>query len=284
MTNFWTVFKTLFKEKSKSTYLVFGIQALAVLVIMIISAFSGTDLKNAQIAGAKVPFFIGFIDLFVAGIFTTTFIAAPIYLLMTSWKNEKINRSQTWRLMPISDSNFYVANTLSSLASYAYLGVLEAATAIIGGIVTYFGSSDVRKGIAIMISEMQKPEHSLQINWLVCLEMVIAIILVGLFWYIIVSFYHFVTRSVIDFLPATKNSFILFIIRVITLIVVVYVLYFVIRTVSELGNPIFAIIGGDDFSSGSVGVVVLLLAIFDAIFGGLNLFLFNKFVEAKQNR
>lgn len=284
MTNFWTVFKALFKEKSRSTYLVFGVQVLAVLIILIISAFNGTNLSDAQIIGAKVPSFVAVIDLFVVGLFTTTGIAAPVYLLMTSWKNEKINRSQTWRLMPISDSKFYTANTLSSLASYAYLGVLQVLVAIFASIITYLSSSEVRKEIALILKEMQEPQHALQINWFACLEMVVAAILIGLFWYIIVSFYHFVSRSVIDFLPATKNGFILLVIRVITLIVVVYTLYFVINTISNLGNPLFALMNGSDFSSGSVGAVVIFLAILDAIFGGINLWLFNKFVEAKQNR
>lgn len=284
MTNFWTVFKTLFKEKSKSTYLVFGIQALAVIAILVISAFSGTDLSNAQIAEVKVPVLIGIIDLFCAGMFTSSFIAEPVYLLMTSWKNEKVNRSQTWRLTPISDSQFYIANTVSSLASYIYLGILQLAVGLVAALLTYLSSSDIRKGVAIALNEIQKPGHTLDINWFACFEMVIAVILVGLFWYIIVSFYHFVTRSVIDFLPATNNKFILFIVRVITLIAVIYVLYWVIRAVSELGNPLYAVLGSDDFSTGSVGVVVIMLLIFDAIFGGLNLWLFNKFVEAKQNR
>ncbi len=280
MTSFGTFFRELFKEKSKSTYLVYLIQLAAAVVVTLLMMFNG-DLfssNRSQLAGVNVNGFCVFIISIVATFLGFSLLAEPIYLLMTSYRNEKINRSQTWRLVPMSDTKIYLCNTLSSFASYIYLGILQLLTSLIGGFLVYIGSGNVRKGVAEMFDELAK--HGANANWgqfwLFMFEFFVLAILIGLFWYVVVSFYHFTYRAIIDFLPQS-NKFILFLIRAAVLIIVIILVYQVIAKFSQLFDVL------DISNEAMLGTAILEFFIFDLLFGGLNLWLIDKFVEAKQN-
>lgn len=284
MTSFRKLFKELFKQKNKTAYLIFLLQLAAAIVITLISIVTGnlvvTD--NNTLAGVKV-------NIFTAIVLGITFsfggfsgIAEPVYLLMTSWKNEKINRSQTWRLAAISDGKFYLANLLSSFASYIYLAIMQVVVVILACGITYISSNNVRKGVAKIFHEMGRSH--VEIDWgpglRFLLELLLLIILAGLAWYIAISFYHFAYRSVMDFLPV-NNKLVLFLVRLITLIVVIYLISQVVNVIT---NGLITLIAWDsnDFSNSLMGAIIDFL-IFNLIFGGLNVWLINSFVEAKQN-
>lgn len=279
MTSFGTFFRELFKEKSKSTYLVYLIQLAAAVVTVFLLMFNEhLSYVDTTMAGVKVNNFVAFIDSMIVTFLVFSVFAEPIYLLMTSWYNEKINRSQTWRLVPMSDTKIYLCNTLSSFASYIYLGILQLLTALIGAILTYICSSNVRKGIPQMFRDFA--EHNANANWgqfwLFMFEFFVLAILIGLFWYVVVSFYHFTYRAIIDFLPQS-NKFILFLIRAAVLIIVIILVYQVIAKFSQLFDVL------DISNEAMLGTAILEFFIFDLLFGGLNLWLIDKFVEAKQN-
>ncbi|RVU71714.1 MULTISPECIES: ABC transporter permease [Lactobacillus] len=279
MTSFGTLFRELFKQKSKTTYLVFLIQLIAAIIFVIfglISAGPGSY-DHAMIAGVKVNALVAWI-LSIAGVFLgLSSIAQPVYLLMTSWRNEKINRSQTWRLVPMSNGKIYLCNTLSSFASFIYLAILQFLVALVVSGIVYLSSSDVRAGLAKGFSEIAKYHPGDNFAWLGLVAVFIAAILIGLFWYVIVSFYHFVSRAVIDFLPSA-NGFFIFVIRVVTLIVVIYLLGLFFNS---LGNFAFDFVSAG--SGNEIWYTDLLFLVADVLFGGLNYLLIEKFVEAKAN-
>lgn len=284
MTSFWKFFKELFKQKNRTAYLIFLIQLAAAVVITVISIITGNLVvtNNDTLAGVRINTFTTIIlgITFSFGGFSA--IAQPIYLLITSWKNEKINRSQTWRLAAISDNKFYLANLLSSFASYIYLAVMQLIVVLLACGITYISSNNVQKGVAKIFYEMGRSH--VEFDWgpglRFLLELVILIILAGLAWYITISFYHFAYRSVMDFLPI-KNKLVLFLVRLITLIVVIYLIS---QVVNVIINGLVTLIAWDsnDFSN-SLGGAIIDFLIFNMIFGGLNMWLINSFVEAKEN-
>lgn len=215
MTSFGTLFRQLFLQKSRSAYLIFGIQFLAAFVLTILTLGSA-GLNNPKIDQTAIntvaAAFLTFIVLFLM----LCFLTAPVYLVMTSWKNEKINRDQTWRLIPISSGKFYLSNTLSSFAAYIYLEIMQLVLMLVGFFGVYLASSEVRKGVSEVIAEAtnNNAEYGMLVEYL------IIGLLLNLFWYVMISFYHFLSRSVIDFLPTASNRFVIFIIRVLVLLFV----------------------------------------------------------------
>lgn len=284
MTSFGKFFKQLFKQKNRTVYLILAIQLIAAVIMTLIAIFSGSLYINDDptMAGVKVNYFTTTIFGIVGAFLVFSVIAEPVYLLMTSWRNEKINRSQTWRLAPISDSKFYLANTLSSFASYVYLAVAQIIISLIAALLCYVSSANVRKGVAKMCYEISK--ESPNANWGTfygdLAEVCILVFLAGLLWYVMISFYHFAYRSVMDFLPA-NSKFVLLLVKLITLVVVIY-LFSQIVAVTTTSMINLASWSNGKFDNSLINAIVEFL-IFDLIFGGLNLWLINKFVEAKQN-
>lgn len=281
MTSFWTLFKEFFKQKSKPAYLIFAIQAAAALVTIIMTMFSAGSMHNPQMFGEKtnvaLACFLSFIVVFLG----YSFIADFAYLIITSRSNEKINRSQTWRLVPMSDGKMYICNTLSSFVSLIYLVIMQAIVGLIGGLVMYASSNKLRKEVAWVIHHEATVDHWQDVNFGDFFLLLLFMILLGLLWYVIISFLHFTTRAVIDFLPFTSNKFVIFLIRAVVLIAVIYVLSKGINFIDEIGNnPFF--LTNDTFAS-DIGVGVIELLIINIVLGALNYLLIDKFVEAKQN-
>lgn len=275
MTSFGTLFRQLFLQKSRSAYLIFGIQFLAAVVLTILTLGSA-GLNNPKIDQTAIntvaAAFLTFIVLFLM----LCFLTAPVYLVMTSWKNEKINRDQTWRLIPISSGKFYLSNTLSSFAAYIYLEIMQLVLMLVGFFGVYLASSEVRKGVSEVIAEATNNNA----DYGMLVEYLIIGLLLNLFWYVMISFYHFLSRSVIDFLPTASNRFVIFIIRVLVLVVVIYALYFVSIGLSDLFiHPLT-----DPGESFELLMTIVIFILFNVIFGGLNVLLINKFVEAKTDR
>lgn len=284
MTSFGTLFSEFFKEKSKTTYAVYFVQLGAALISVIIGSIAGHsfDVNDALMAGVPVNGLVVFIISLCASFLSFSVFAEPIYLIMTSRRNEKINRSQTWRLVPTSDTKFYLSNTLSSYASYLYLAILQLVTALLGFILTYAFSANVRKAFAKMMRQGTRYTTGLDWKefWLIMAEFLALIILIGLLWYLIVSLYNFASRAIIDFLPAS-NHFVLFLVKAVVWIVITVLLYQIIARTVGLFNVFFGYANLSDIQG--MGVAILELFIFNLLFAGLNLWLINHFVEAKQN-
>ncbi|GAA3636156.1 hypothetical protein GCM10022297_13500 [Lactobacillus hamsteri] len=280
MTSFWTLFKEFFKQKSKPAYLIFVIQAAAALVTVIMTMFS-SEMQNPQMFGAKINVAVAWFLAFVVTFLGYSFFADFAYLIITSRSNEKINRSQTWRLVPMSNGKMYICNTLSSFVSLVYLAVMQAIVGLVGGLVMYASSSDLREELAKAIHHEATVDHWQDVNFGDLFLLLLFMVLLGLLWYVVISFLHFTTRAVIDFLPFISNKFVIFVIRVVVLVAVVYVLSKGMGFISEIGNnPLFLT---DDSFASDIGVGVITLLIMNVVLGALNYILIDKFVEAKQN-
>lgn len=53
------------------------------------------------------------------------------YVILSAWQNEKEYSSQTWRLVPISSSKFYLANILSAIVNGLYLVLIQIGMGIV---------------------------------------------------------------------------------------------------------------------------------------------------------
>ena len=65
MTKFWTLFRELFKQKSKPAYIVFLIQVVVALVTLFITATTTPNFKSAQMFGNKIPWLPAWILMYI---------------------------------------------------------------------------------------------------------------------------------------------------------------------------------------------------------------------------
>lgn len=276
MTSFNTLFNRMFQEKSKSVYLIFLIQAFASLCLTIIVFVSGNgtpEFVNGNDT-SNVNLVVAFLAVYTVMMLITSFVADFVYWIVSSIKNEKINRSQTWRLIPVSDTKFLLGNFGTAFLTYIWLGILETVTILIT-LLPMLSDQEVRKVLSHV--SLNLSAH----DWQEMLASLGLIILIGYAWYAIVSLLNLASRSIIDFLPGGSSKVLTFIIRVVVIIAIIWIL-------GHAASIIFSVLG--EFSPFAVNnydidyaTTLLQFLVFDVVITLIDIFLLNKFVEAKQN-
>lgn len=276
MTSFNTLFNRMFQEKSKSVYLIFLIQAFASLCLTIIVFVSGNgtpEFVNGNDT-SNVNLVVAFLAVYAVMMLITSFVADFVYWIVSSIKNEKINRSQTWRLIPVSDTKFLLGNFGTAFLTYIWLGIIETVTILIT-LLPMLSDQEVRKVLSHV--SLNLSAH----DWQEMLASLGLIILIGYAWYAIVSLLNLASRSIIDFLPGGSSKVLTFIIRVVVIIAIIWIL-------GHAASIIFSVLG--EFSPFAVNnydidyaTTLLQFLVFDVVITLIDIFLLNKFVEAKQN-
>ncbi|PXZ27838.1 ABC transporter permease [Lactobacillus helveticus] len=281
MTSFNTLFNRMFQEKSRTVYLIYLIQAFASLcfsVWMIISMKGDTNVMVINGHHKVTNHLISYLLIFGVMMFITSFFANFVYWIISSIKNEKINRSQIWRLIPISDTKFLLSNFGTAFISYLWLMILEGITVAVTCL-PVLTVNEVRKNLADFFSRSQQLGTQ---DWWGILGALVLVILLGYAWYAIVSLINLSSRSIMDFLPNGSSKFIMFIVRVVIILAIIWLLSKATTVVfGAIGNFIpFLADGNKDLQMSGTLVEFLL---FDLVVTLIDILLLNKFVEAKQN-
>ena len=121
MTTFKALFSQMGKKKRRSVYLLALLQLVAASVFALWALFSNGDAFSSQ--AKPIAWFV----------MLSTFapFADMAYVVLSAWQNEKEYSSQTWRLVPISSSKFYLANILSAFVNGLYLVLIQIGMGII---------------------------------------------------------------------------------------------------------------------------------------------------------
>ncbi|NRO09682.1 ABC transporter permease [Lactobacillus helveticus] len=281
MTSFNTLFNRMFQEKSRTVYLIYLIQAFASLcfsVWMIISMKGDPNVMVINGHHEVTNHLIFYLLIFGVMMFITSFFANFVYWIISSIKNEKINRSQTWRLIPISDTKFLLSNFGTAFISYLWLMILEGIIVAVTCL-PVLTVNEVRKNLADFFSRSQQLGTQ---DWWGILGALVLVILLGYAWYAIVSLINLSSRSIMDFLPNGSSKFIMFIVRVVIILAIIWLLSKATTVVfGAIGNLIpFLADGNKDLQMSGTLVEFLL---FDLVVTLIDILLLNKFVEAKQN-
>lgn len=264
MTSFGAVLKQMLKTKSRGVYIAIGLQLIGAIISSILFI-----IKEHSVPAVIVPLIH----------FVTWGIAAGLcYFIYTIIQNEKINTSQTWRLIPISDTKFYLSNILSAMIAYIYFLTIEFIAILILLATTFFSNSVVHDKIFAVNAPK---DFWANFDWIIVINGVLMIFLTGVLIYLTFSLINLSSRTIIDFVPIAKSKLILIITRLI-IITIVFIL------VSRIGSSLISLIQwllkhNSAISSQytSLYYVNISLLIIVLIFGAINIWLINKFVEAK---
>ncbi len=278
MIGFKQIFAAMFKEKSRTTWLSLGIEAI---VILLISLYFGIRYGfGSESAGVGIG--IAAMVIFCVGIWY------QIDVIMAAYR---VNRSQTWRQVPVTAGNFLTANVLTGLVTSVIFALANLLIFVIILLPFIFGGEMRIDSQAVATFQ---PYVSSIINWLLYMALfaLVSFTSVICFWLLITE-----SASVLgDFLPlkGRTSKFAKEVILLALLVLLSWgsssILGSVIRMVSNSGFDFNFVIDntGLHTSQTNLGLPVIswlyMLAelVYVAILWAAEYFVFKKGVEAKK--
>lgn len=278
MIGFKQIFGAMFKEKSRTTWLSLGVE---VIFILLISLYFGIRYGfGSESAGVGIG--ISSMVIFCVGIWY------QIDVIMAAYR---VNRSQTWRQVPVTAGNFLTANVLTGLVTAVIFALANLLIFVITLLPFIFGGEMRIDSQAVATFQ---PYVSSIINWGLYMALFALVSFVGgiCFWLLITE-----SASVLgDFLPlkGRTSKFAKEVILLALLVLLSWgsssILGSVIRMVSNSGFDFNFVIDntGLHTSQTDLGLPVIswlyMLAelVYVAILWAAEYFVFKKGVEAKK--
>lgn len=273
-----SIFKTFWQKKNHTLksiilcQLIFAIISSLIANIFFHQGFS-PDLGDSNPIAA-------FLFQFGAYFLSYSFFAVFFYVAFSAIKTEKINTSQTWRLIPLSDGKIYLFNLFSSWLNLICLFIIQSLVLLFTmGIFTLL-SSKVKDQVAKILSSEQVKD-SLNISIANIVLFCLMIVFLFLAFYSLISLINLTTVTGLEFLPFKSTKFVKTVFRLVCIFLIIFIfnkLSFLFDLIGD--NPwVFT----DDSFASFAGIWIVDSLIFNVIVIAINVFLINHFVEAKAN-
>lgn len=275
---FSRLFKEFFKLKTKNVYWILVIQLIASVAITIFTRYGYSE--GRYFSYGKLGFLPELLSIF----FTTVFFFDFAFYILTLIDNERANGNQTLRLLPISDTGYYLSNLLSSFVAIVYFGILELLATIILLAITELSNTNFRNETITLLRAMKTWNYNISNNMIfafigVILIMILSLILV----YLLINFLGFSSSSIMNFLPGASSRAAL---RSIRLIIIILLAWLLIRAsnilLPILASPFEFFLSTWNRSYSDLTMSVLFMIFIDGLFMIINLYLFNKYYEISQ--
>ncbi|WEV50317.1 hypothetical protein OZX69_04975 [Lactobacillus sp. ESL0731] len=277
MTNFTKLFGVMFKQKRGTAHLLIGIQLLAAFVIAALN-WLNHNAMNVYFDRLEMTDFLPQWGIFIISL---SFLCQLVFFLVAVSKTQQNCTSQTWRLIPVSDTNFFLIDFASTLISVIYLAFLQLlALGFVFGI-SFITSKNFHSDF---LQELYKDSQIITYNGMTAVRLVELISLVLLLVIVVIlaiNLVCFCWQLISNAFNSRSNN-------VILMLCWFFFLFGIFRPILSMFNflpqalhyPLNFIAG--QYTAGvssSVGILLLIAVILFAI----NLYLVNKFVEAKAN-
>ncbi|WEV70192.1 hypothetical protein OZY43_04345 [Lactobacillus sp. ESL0785] len=274
MTSFKHLFGELFKIKSKKL-LHFSISQL-VMAVILAGLITFKAVTVATVANPLFNIFRSFLANLARTITWTGLFIVLISLVLIAYDTEKINRSQTWRLIPIDNNTIYLSNLVSSLIAIVILVLLEFFGAIAPMLL-----HEALTGQGVLVSEFFSDMG--KIGFLKWLQIIVALFLLLLAIFLIISFLNFSSYTIVDFLPHFSGKLTLMVVR----LVIILLICWLGVTGANTFWPVLKL-PAELITVGAVNLNLLssigILAILDLFTGMLDIFLMNNTFETEPNK
>lgn len=281
---FQRLFTTLFNDKLKKGYLLLLIQIVGSLASSFFVFFGFTNGHFYLYKDVEFSYFTALTGIF-GGL---SFLALAIFFITTCVANEHTNSNQSYRLLPISDTKYYLDNILSSFVAVVFMGILELLGIVVLSIFAFFTDPFFKKNTLSIWHDIQ---HNLfyfdRSFYLVALQVVIMLILLIFLTYVVISFLNFSSSAILNFLPGFSSHSLLALIRG---IIIIFISWLIIKLLGPFGwffsflsqSPIRSLINSSIDIVGFLGSLNLIFLIAGVVFLAADLFLFDKFFEPKE--
>jgi len=248
------LFKMMWRPKFREMNNMIILELIAIAVTGIWTAIKGhfslVTLFQLTTGWSMLPYVVGFVLIAVS--------------------TERAYTADTFRLIPIEETRFYVVNLLSSLATMVYFWLVQA---VLYGVTLLLGWSEISDMIPMeVLSEVGNRV------WITALVMIaVAIALMVLIWSTI-SFVHLVTSATSNFLPKFRQNALNVVVYVIVTFITIRLAGFIVHGVAWISRITF---NSTDFGQFWVAIVAIIAVIL--VEGVINVFLLKKWVETVAN-
>lgn len=272
MTSFSAAFKTMFARKRRSLWPLLWISLLATLITALISAW---NMRGSQgwVFGVRLNAFANFSNLLFVYFGIWSGLALLAFLVISIRQNEHMNRSATWRLLPLSTSKFYASNLLSAFVAYLVLGLVQAAIDFVF-LIPVLTSKVFRSDTKTALGQLFSSQLWSHFNPMMVLGAIVFLLLVMVLIYSGCSLIDLGSRSLAAYLPPAGAKFGQFVISLLGIIVLLWLFNYVMGAAQRW---LLIMVHGDS----ELWLNNLLLLIFDSAFFLLDSWLLDKFVEAE---
>lgn len=268
--------KEEFKQKKKFAHLLLFLQ-LIILIITCIGIFFWRS-QGKFYSLDDLPFHYYWLAVFQSNS-DLVLLADFAFAIVSSCLNEKINLSQTWRLIPVSDAKLWLSNLFSSILTCVYLLLLQLGLLFITALPASLHLAFHNPLRSTLSAFALYPSKS---DWLCLLNRILFIFALAFFVYICVSLVDFMTQAIVaSFLLKDSKWIRILVMLVLTLIMVIiaadawwHFASFMLRQshlhsawTGQFGSPLW--------------LSNLLVWGTDLVLAGLDLWLLNHFVESK---
>ncbi len=249
MTSFGRLLVTMWQEKNRTMYQMTGFGLIALVVFTLYSLFKGSTLS--VMASISVVVFM--------------FLTVILFILLAR-DQEHVWTSNSYRLIPVSDTKLYIANVLATVLTFVYFYVLELVIMVICDISEIGSLASTGSGYWAQIFSGQ-----------------LLMLTILLFGWIFISTIHFVIVSVSAFLPAFRQRVIRIILAVVIFIVVVNIVNWLQKLMSQVLSNMFSssLLGVSDMTQLTTALLLgaLYFVISSVVLSALNVYLMKRWVE-----
>ncbi|AKP67218.1 hypothetical protein [Companilactobacillus ginsenosidimutans] len=255
MTSFKDFFKVSMADKFREMNFILLINLLAVVVsaiwILVTGHFSNDTFLQVTLSWSFFAMFVAFIRLTV--------------------RHEKTYTRDSYRLIPIGDTKFYLTNLLTSFVGFIYVGVIELAAFALTAAFNWQNYMDSLNLVTMMNGQTDVPWNKLIVGMLLMILLMVGVLI--LTWSTI-SLIHLLTRVGNSFLPYSRSRIISFIVYVVVILVVLRIVGYVMNFMQD---SIFMMNNSGDAWSFTLNLLgILVLAALEIV---LNIYLMSRWVE-----
>ena len=275
MTSFKSLFGRFFVEKAKNVYSFLIIQTIGALAFSVFGLLIGTG-KISEFLNSYTELLPDWLMGFcLLGVFFVIFFF--IYIIV---KNEKINHSQTWRLTVISDEKFYIANSLSTFATFVYFIILNFIVAGILLTVSFFTDNAFRNSCERMLKQFRP---NFELNTIRSIfDIMLLLLLCCFFISLLISFLNFSSKAIMDYLPVASNGLIVKLLHIFIVIVIAWLFTKVEKIfVDQVLGSLLNFLNLNPAYNNTLPYLNVIVVVVNLIMYVINIFLFKHFFEAE---
>ncbi|MFD1472257.1 hypothetical protein [Companilactobacillus mishanensis] len=199
MTSFGSLFKALSGEKFRNSNFIILIELLYVIVILGLSVFHGASidlqLSTGILAGAA-------------------FIFMSFEFIRLTVLSEKKYTSSTYRLIPVSDTKFYLTNLLSSFVNFVYVGLVQG---ILFAIAIFTNWNELNHLLSNMSTEVNFSKINTADIFKGFAAMIFVLLAIAILTWTTINLIHLLSKAASNFLPRTGKNLLTFILYVLVI-------------------------------------------------------------------
>lgn len=249
MTSFYSLLKSLTRPKITLMNRILLIDVIAIVLTILYQVYRG-DLTTDNPLGISVAF--------------SFFVGLTAFIIL-SRNSEHIFVSDSYRLIPASDTKLYSVNLLSSFLGMLYIGVIQIGVFLIAAI-PFWGDivPSLKKMFRYTYMHSDKP-HFVQNLILLTTGAILLTIATTILMWTSITLIHLTGNALTAFLPDSRQKFFRFLLYVAVVVAFLYVFSIVENRVGGVLNHFFNMNSDTDSSLYFVSIYLLGFAALESV-------------------